>query len=73
MVRQSASSIGGLGDITAHTSFIQWVLMVAAMTGGSMLLMWLGELMTEQGIGNGISLIITIGIVSSLPKDIGCF
>lgn len=68
LVRQSASSIGGLGDITAHTSTMQWVLMVAALTGGSMILMWLGELITEQGIGNGISLIITVGIVSSLPR-----
>lgn len=67
LVRQSASSIGGLGDITANTSLSQWALMVAAMTGGSMLLMWLGELITEKGIGNGISLIITIGIVSNLP------
>ena len=67
LVRQSASSIGGLGDITANTTLIQWVLMVAALTGGAMILMWLGELVTEQGVGNGISLIITVGIVSSLP------
>jgi len=70
LVRQSASSIGGLGDITANTTTMQWVLMVAALTGGSMILMWLGELITEQSIGNGISLIITVGIVSSLPKTI---
>jgi preprotein translocase subunit SecY len=44
--------------------------MVAALTGGSMLLMWLGELVTEQGVGNGISLIITVGIVSRLPATI---
>ena len=67
LVRQSASSIGGLGDITANTSLMQWVLMVSALTGGSMILMWLGELITEQSIGNGISLIITVGIVSTLP------
>ena len=67
LVRQTASSIGGLGDITANASFSQWVLMVSALTGGAMLLMWLGELITEQNIGNGISLIITIGIVSQLP------
>ncbi len=71
LVRQTASSIGGLGDITANTSMGQWVLMVAALTGGSMILMWLGELITEQSIGNGISLIITVGIVSSLPQTIG--
>ena len=70
LVRQSASSIGGLGDITANTSPMQWVLMVAALTGGSMLLMWLGELITEQSVGNGISLIITVGIVSRLPQTI---
>lgn len=70
LVRESASSIGGLGDITANSSLGQWVLMVAALTGASMLLMWLGELITEKGIGNGISLIITVGIVSSLPRTI---
>lgn len=69
LIRQSAQSIGGIGDITAHTSIWQWVLMVAALTGGSMLLMWLGELVTEQGLGNGISLIITVGIVSRLPAN----
>lgn len=70
LVRQSAQSIGGIGDITAHSSLMQWVLMVAALTGGSMLLMWLGELVTEQSIGNGISLLITVSIVSRLPQDI---
>ena len=44
--------------------------MVASLTGGSMLLMWLGELVTEQSLGNGISLIITVGIISRLPSNI---
>lgn len=70
LIRQAAQSIGGVGDITANTSLMQWVLMVAALTGGSMLLMWLGELVTEQGIGNGISLLITVGIVSGLPGQV---
>jgi preprotein translocase subunit SecY len=70
LVRTQAQSVGGIGDITAHTSILQWVLMVAALTGGSMLLMWLGELVTEQSVGNGISLLITISIVSSLPATI---
>lgn len=70
LVKQSASQIAGLGDITANSSPMQWVLMVAALTGGSMMLMWLGELITEQGIGNGISLLITVGIVASLPQTI---
>lgn len=70
LIRQTAQSIGGVGDITANASLGQWILMVAALTGGSMLLMWLGELVTEQSIGNGISLLITVGIVSSLPATI---
>jgi len=70
LVRQAAEQVGGIGDITAHTSIMQWVLMVSALTGGSMLLMWLGELITEQSIGNGISLVITIGIVSRLPTTL---
>lgn len=71
LVRQTASSVGGLGDITANTTMAQWVLMIAVLTGGAMILMWLGELITEQSIGNGISLIITVGIVSSLPQTLG--
>jgi preprotein translocase subunit SecY len=70
LIRQTAESIGGTSSLTSNTSFMQWVIMVAALTGGSMLLMWLGELITEQGIGNGISLIITVGIVSRLPQTI---
>ena len=67
LIRQSASQFGGLGDVLAGASTDRWILMVAALTGGAMILMWLGELVTEQGIGNGISILITIGILSSLP------
>lgn len=44
-----------------------WVLSVTAMTAGSVILMWMGELITEQGIGNGISTLIVASIVSQLP------
>src|SRR5690348_1851012 len=70
LIRQAAQSIGGIGDITANASIFQWVLMIAALSGGAMLLMWLGELVTEQGLGNGISLLITVSIVSRLPQTI---
>jgi preprotein translocase subunit SecY len=43
---------------------------VVGLTAGTMFLMWLGEQITEQGIGNGISLIIFAGIVSSLPAAV---
>lgn len=51
-----------------ETSIMEWIVAVTAMTAGSVLLMWLGELITEQGIGNGISLIIFAGIISQLPQ-----
>ena len=46
----------------------QWVTTISIMTAGTMLLMWLGELMTEKKVGNGISLIIFAGIVTGLPS-----
>ena len=70
LIRESAQQIGGIGDITANASIAQWVLMITALTAGSMLLMWLGEQVTEQSVGNGISLLITVGIVSQLPSTI---
>lgn len=50
-----------------ETTTLEWIVAVTAMSAGSILLMWLGELMTEQGIGNGISLLIFAGIISQLP------
>ena len=47
--------------------------MILALTVGSIVLMWLGELITEKGIGNGISFIIFAGIVSRMPGTVGSF
>ncbi len=58
-----ASNTSGSVEI----SFQSWTLAVTAMTAGSVILMWLGELVTEQGIGNGTSTIIHCSIISSLP------
>lgn len=73
LIRQTAQSVGGIGDITAGASLLDWSLMVAALTGGSMLLMWMGEQITEKGVGNGISLLITVGIVAGLPATVSSF
>lgn len=70
LIRQAAQTIGGLGDITANTSLAQWVLMITALTGGAMILMWLGEQITERSVGNGISLLIAVGIVAILPSTV---
>ena len=48
-----------------------YLIFMLTMTTGTMLLMWIGEQITEKGIGNGISLIISVGILSSLPSTIG--
>jgi len=57
------------GIITALTGFalITNVIIIAA---GSMLVMWIGELITEFGVGNGVSLIIFAGIVSRIPRSL---
>ncbi len=48
-----------------------YLLTIVAMGTGTVFLMWIGEQITEKGVGNGISLIIAIGILSSLPGTIG--
>ena len=57
------------GVIAATSAFDIFVIVVIA-TAGTIFLMWLGELITEKGIGNGVSLIIFAGIVSSLPSAV---
>jgi preprotein translocase subunit SecY len=56
------------GVLPAHLSLFATVLNVAIITSGTVILMWIGELISEQKIGNGISLIIFAGIVSRLPQ-----
>lgn len=60
--------LAGNTTVLNNTSALEWVVAVLAMTVGAVLLMWLGELMTEQGIGNGISMVIFAGIISQLPN-----
>lgn len=50
---------------------LYYMIFVFTMTTGTVFLMWIGEQITERGIGNGMSLIITVGIVSSLPTALG--
>ncbi|MEK9147548.1 MAG: preprotein translocase subunit SecY [Patescibacteria group bacterium] len=53
--------------ILSDTSLFSIVSSVAIITGGAIFLMWLGELITQKGIGNGISLLIFAGIISGIP------
>lgn len=65
--------LAGNTAVLADPTPIEWIVAVTAMTAGSVLLMWLGELITEQGIGNGISLLIFAGIISQLPSILSTF
>ena len=63
---QNSGVISGIG--LGGGELYDTVAMVSALTAGTMFLVWLGELITEKGIGNGISLIIFGGIVASFPS-----
>jgi preprotein translocase subunit SecY len=56
--------------IIGHLGAIQFATNLIVVVAGSMFLMWIGEIMTEYGISNGISIIIFAGIVSALPQHI---
>lgn len=61
----------GIGRLVLYSEgYIWWyrIQTTLMLTTGTMLLMWLGEQITERGIGNGVSLIITIGILARLPQ-----
>lgn len=53
------------------TPWLFYLVTILTMTTGTMFLMWVGEQITERGIGNGMSLIITVGILSQLPSAMG--
>lgn len=55
------------GTLVLHPGWWYLVETTLIMTTGTMLLMWLGEQITDRGVGNGVSLVITIGIIARLP------
>lgn len=65
LVLQRSGVVSGLG--LGGAELLPTIAMVLSLTAGTMLLVWIGELITEKGIGNGISIIIFGGIVASLP------
>ena len=66
-LRQSGGSLGG-GSLIADMTFGQMSTAILTVTAGTIFLMWLGELISERRVGNGISLIIFAGIVAGLPN-----
>ena len=61
---------GGTGQIVMEPGWFFRIGAVITLTGGTMLLMWIGEQITSRGVGNGISLIIFAGIVAGFPQVI---
>ena len=62
------SVVGANTAVLPDLTTMDWIISVSAMVCGSMVLMWIGELMTEQGIGNGISMLIFASIISQFPS-----
>lgn len=61
----------GLRGYLLERSFWTYTIVALSLTAGTAFLMWLGELINEKGIGNGISLLIFTGIISGIPGGIG--
>ena len=70
LVEATAMAIGfGRGNLLQNYDVMNVLTVVFALTAGSTALMWFGERITEKGVGNGISIILLVNIVSRLPQD----
>lgn len=59
------------GGYLTDKSPLTVVMVITSLTAGSAVLMWIGERITEKGVGNGISIVLTINIISRIPEDLG--
>lgn len=57
-------------NLIGSVDTMSMITMLISLTAGTMLLMWIGELISENGLGNGISLIISLGIIGGIPQEI---
>ena len=57
------------GNIVKDMNFLKAVVVIVSLTAGSAMLMWIGERITEKGVGNGISVVLLYNIISRLPDD----
>ncbi len=71
LFESSAMAIGfGRQGLLEDFNALNVITAIAALTAGSAFIMWIGERITEKGIGNGISIVLVINIISRLPQDI---
>ena len=70
LIQATAMAVGfGRQGLLVEYNFVNAAVVVLTLTAGSAFLMWAGERITEKGIGNGISIILLINILSSVPSD----
>ena len=71
IMESSAMAIGfGRGGYLDEFNALSVIMIIAVLTAGSAVLMWIGEQITEHGVGNGISIVLVINIVSRMPSDV---
>ncbi len=71
LIESAAMAIGfGSQGLLEEYNALNVITVIAALTAGSAFLMWIGEQITEYGVGNGISIVLTINIISRVPQDL---
>lgn len=71
LIESTAMAVGfGKSGLLEKFDALNVILVIAALTAGSAFLMWAGEQITEKGVGNGISIVLTINILSRVPQDV---
>lgn len=70
LIESTAMAVGfGRQGLLIEYNFVNAAIVVLTLTAGSAFLMWIGERITEKGVGNGISIVLVINIVSRIPSD----
>ena len=71
LMESAAMAIGfGRNGLLEEYNAINIIMVICTLTAGSAFLMWIGERITENGVGNGISIVLAINIISRMPQDI---
>lgn len=71
LIEATAMAVGfGRQGLLEQYNALNVITVIAALTAGSAFLMWIGERITEKGVGNGISIVLVINIVSRMPQDL---
>ena len=70
LIESAAMAIGfGRSGLLQEYNAVNVIIVIAALTAGSAVVMWIGERITEHGVGNGISVVLAVNILSRIPQD----